>query len=510
MVASTTFAADKPKNIVLILADDVGYGDIGCYGASKVRTPEIDKLAEEGRRFTDAHSASAVCSPSRYALMTGRYPFRNERMWGPLMLRDPLAIETDCYTLADVFKDADYATACIGKWHLGFGDVKPVDWNKPLSPGPRDLGFDYYFGVPVVNSHPPFVYVENEGVVGIVADDPFVYGKRAETHEYPEKMGIDVIGGARVAHEIYDDEAVGTTLAEKAVGWMKQQHTAGRPFFLYLATTNIHHPFTPAKRFQGTSECGRYGDCIHELDWIVGEVLRTLDEMGAANDTLVVFTSDNGGMLNLGGQDAWKLGHHMNGDLLGWKFDAWEGGHRVPMIVRWPGRVPAKTVSDQLVCNVDMLATFASLVNAKVPDGAAEDSVNVTPALMGEPDRPIRDELVLCPLSSKHIALRREDWVFIDARGNGGFTAPKPGMHMFGGPPAVTFAGHENSDIFDGQFKKDAPPGQLYNLADDPWQTRNLFAAKPEMVEQMRARLKQITDKPAATESEPSRLQDRL
>jgi arylsulfatase A len=197
---------------------------------------------------------------------------------------------------------------------LGFQKKSPIDWNKPLEPGPLELGFDYYFGIPIVNSHPPFVYVENHHVVGLTADDPFVYGKKAETREFDEKFGLNAIGGAKAAHALYDDEKAGTTLTAKAIEWMKKQK---QPFFLYLATTNIHHPFTPAPRFRGTSQCGRYGDFIHELDWIVGQVTKTLDEMGVADNTLVIFTSDNGPMLNRGGQAAWRAGHHMNGDLLG-------------------------------------------------------------------------------------------------------------------------------------------------------------------------------------------------
>ncbi|MDP7289664.1 MAG: sulfatase-like hydrolase/transferase, partial [Phycisphaerae bacterium] len=223
-LAGKCLAADsapvRKPNIVLINADDLGFGDLGCYGATKVKTPNIDRLAKQGRMFTDAHSASAVCTPSRYALLTGRYPFRNKGLWGPVMLRSPLVIDPKQLTLGKLMKDAGYSTACIGKWHLGFGDKTPVDWNKPLKPGPLELGFDYYFGVPVVNSHPPFVYVENHRVVGLTPDDPMVYRKRAATKAYPEKMGLDWIGGAKAAHQLYNDETVGATLTGKAVKWI--------------------------------------------------------------------------------------------------------------------------------------------------------------------------------------------------------------------------------------------------------------------------------------------------
>jgi arylsulfatase A len=305
LAAQAAFPAENSRpNIVVIFADDLGYGDLGCYGATHVQTPNIDRLASQGRRFTDAHSASAVCSPSRYALLTGRYPVRHGNLWNPVFLRSPLVVSPDRVTVADVAKDAGYATACIGKWHLGFGDRTPPDWNAALQPGPLELGFDYYFGVPVVNSHPPFVYVENHHVVGLVEDDPLVYGKAAKTRVFDEKMGLDQIGGAEAAHARYDDEQVGATLTKKAVDWIHQH--SDEPFFLYLATTNIHHPFTPAPRFQGSSKAGPYGDFIHELDWIVGEVMAALEETGVAENTLVIFTSDNGGMLNRGGQAAWR------------------------------------------------------------------------------------------------------------------------------------------------------------------------------------------------------------
>jgi arylsulfatase A-like enzyme len=356
---SSAFGSERP-NVVLIFADDLGYGDLSCYGATKLKTPNIDKLAAEGRRFTDAHSASAVCTPSRYAMMTGVYPHR-KNLSRPVFLKTGLVIDAQRQTMADVMKEAGYATACIGKWHLGFGDETP-NWNGELKPGPLELGFDYYFGVPVVNSHPPFVYVENHHVVGLLPDDPFVYRKTAKTKVIPEKMHLEDIGGADAAHALYDDHFVGTTLTERAVTWVKEHtHSADsaqgtKPFFLWFSATNIHHPFTPHPRFQGASECGLYGDFVHELDWIVGELVKTLQEQGVADHTLIIFTSDNGGVLNQTGQEALKMGHDANGDLLGFKFDAWEGGHRVPFIAHWPRKLEPGSVSNDLICNVDMIA----------------------------------------------------------------------------------------------------------------------------------------------------------
>ena len=478
-------AADQP-NVVLIFADDVGYGDLGCYGATKVQTPNIDRLAEEGRRFTDAHSASAVCTPSRYALLTGEYPHRGDH-YAPVFLKAGLIIDPEQQTIADVMKDAGYATTCLGKWHLGFGEQKP-DWNGELKPGPLELGFDSYFGVPVVNSHPPFVYVENHQVVGLVPEDPFVFGQKAKTKEFFEKMRLDDIGGADAAHALYDDEAVGTTLTKKAVDWI-QSHKEN-PFFLYLATTNIHHPFTPHPRFKGTSQCGIYGDFIHELDWIVGEVMKTLEEEDLADNTLVIFTSDNGGMFNVGGQNSWADGHRMNGELLGFKFSAWEGGHRVPFIVRWPGKVEAGSTSDQLISNIDIFATLAALTGTAIQKGQGQDSINMLPALTENPSEQLRDHLVLAANKRSHLAIRKGKWVYIGAQGGGGFTAAKRGAHAFGGPAAITYTKRENSDIEDGKIKPDAPPAQLYDLEKDLSQTTNLYSAFPAVVEELSELLK--------------------
>lgn len=478
-----SYAAENAKpNVVVIFADDVGYGDLQCYGATKVQTPNLNRLAAQGRRFTDAHSASAVCTPSRYALMTGVYPHRIG-LNKPVFHKSALVVDPSQQTVASVMKEAGYATACIGKWHLGFGRDAP-DWNGELKPGPLELGFDYYFGVPVVNSHPPFVFVENHRVVGLVPEDPFAFDKPAKTRAFPEKMGIHQMGGAESAHALYDDEAVGSTLTQKAIDWIQEQKDD--PFFLYLSTTNIHHPFTPAPRFQGTSQCGPYGDFIHELDWIVGEVMNALDNQGIAENTLVIFTSDNGGMFNLGGQDAWDAGHRLNGELLGFKFGAWEGGHRVPFIAKWQGKIEADSVSNQLVSNIDLIATFASLTGVALREGQAMDSVNVLPALLDSPSSQIRDHLVISPSSPAHIALRKGKWVYIGAKGSGGFTARKRGEHAFGGPAAITYAGYVNSDIEGGRIKSDAPEGQLYDLEKDVRQTTNVYRENPGIVREMK------------------------
>lgn len=490
---TSVLAAEKP-NVIVIYADDLGYGDLGCYGATKVKTPNIDRLATQGRKFTDAHPASAVCTPSRYAVLTGRYPFR-QGLSNPVFLKTGLVMDQNRTTIADVMKGAGYQTACIGKWHLGFNEKTP-DWNGILKPGPLEVGFDYFFGVPVVNSHPPFVWVENHEVLGKVADDPFVYGKNAETEAFSEKRGINQIGGAKAAHALYKDRMVGTKITEKSVDWIKKNKE--KPFFLYLATTNIHHPFTPHPRFDGTSECGRYGDFIHELDWIVGEVMKTLDETGLTENTLLIFTSDNGGMLNLGGQEAVEKGHRLNGDLLGFKFDAWEGGHRVPFIARWPNKIQEGSVSDALISSVDLLAMCAAIVGHELKEGEGPDSYNILPELVSDPETPVRDHLVVAPKDLSHLTMRKNEWILIDAQGGGGFAARRRGDHLLGGPSALKFAGQKNSDIENGKIKKNAPKSQLYNLKKDRGQTKNVIREFPEIAKQLREKLKEIRSRPAS------------
>ncbi len=491
-------SAERPPNVLVIFADDLGFGDLGVYGATKVRTPNIDRLAREGRRFVDAHTPSPVCTPSRYGLLLGAYPIRGGLDSKPVFARSPLVFDPESTTLADVFQRAGYATAWIGKWHLGFGTQTP-DWNQALKPGPLESGFDHYFGIPVVNSHPPFVLVEDHFVVGLDPDDPLKYGKNPpNTEPFREKFPNfreSMTGGAR-AHAAYQDRRLGEQFTERVVGWIREQRE--KPFFMIYSTHQIHHPFTPAERFVGTSDAGMYGDFIHELDWSVGEILKALDELELADNTIVIFTSDNGGMLNMGGQEAWQLGHRMNGHLLGFKFDAWEGGHRVPFIVRWPGRVPANSESRALICTVDLLATFAGLLDQPLGPRDAPDSLDILSTWTGDPETPIRDELLVEASRQGHFLFRSGPWAYINDQGGGGFTDDRVGTHLFGGPAALSWAGQENSDIVEGRFRADAPKVQLYDLASDPKQAKNLAQDRPELVEQLDRRLQAVRRAPGS------------
>ncbi|MGJ8639203.1 MAG: sulfatase-like hydrolase/transferase [Opitutaceae bacterium] len=512
LIAAANLSAKQP-NVVLIFADDLGYGDLGCYGATKLQTPNIDQLAAEGIKFTDAHSASAVCTPSRYGLLTGQYPLRaanGKGIWGPAPVEEPLMIDTEMLTIADIFKESGYDTAVIGKWHLGFKSGKN-DWQEPLSPGPQDLGFDYYFGMPIVNSAPPYVYVENDRIVGSDPADPLVYlGRNAKgatpITPIPKEAAQrteNKFGGAVEAHKRFNDYEVGTTLTEKATDWIESRARSAtstgsgqagsgqeaKPFFLYFSTTNVHHPFTPAKQFQGTSQAGPYGDFVHELDWIVGEVRKSLEATGVADNTLIIFTSDNGGMFNLGGRRAAELGHKINGNLLGSKFGIWEGGHRVPFIAWWPGQIEAGAVSDQLFNSVDLMATFAAVTGRELAADEQQDSINMLPALTGNPTEALRTEMVMTPNKPTHTAIRKGKWMFIPAQNDGGFRGSKPHQHAWGGPAVTKLVNTPNSDIAKGRIKKNAPKAQLYDLEADRNQTKNVYNEYPEVVAQMEALL---------------------
>ncbi|WP_244651391.1 MULTISPECIES: arylsulfatase [unclassified Lentimonas] len=497
LMASALFlnAETTPPNVVLIVAEDLGYGDLGCYGATKVSTPNIDDLAANGRMFVDAHSASAASSPSRYALLTGEYPIRalnGKGLWAPARNNSPLLIDVEQATIADLFKTMGYATAMIGNWQLGFGEGGN-DWPKLLQFGPLQLGFDYFFGLPVGNSVSPFVYVENDQIVGYDPADPLVYvGPKASKQATPltpispeaGQRSDNVFSGAVQAHAIYKDDAVGTQLTEKAIDWMESQEA--QPFFLYYSTVQIHHPYTPAPQFRGTSEAGLYGDVIHELDWIVGQIVKSLEAQDVLDNTLIILTSDNGAMFSNTGQEAFKLGHHSSGELLGYKFSAWEGGHRVPFIATWAGNIEPGTVSSQLISTVDLFATFAALTGQVVTD---TDSINALPALLEEPTQALREHLVIAARQEQHLALRKGKWMYLPFQGGAGFKGKKPGQNGFAGPPAVTYTGRRNSDIQKGRIKKGAPPAQLYDLETDLGQTVNLYESHPGVVEAMEALL---------------------
>jgi arylsulfatase A-like enzyme len=473
----------RPPNIVFVLADDVGYGDLGCYGSTRVPTPNLDRLAKEGLRFTDAHSPAAVCTPTRYALLTGQYAWRHGPGSRILSGVAPLSIPTDRVTLASFLRQAGYATGVVGKWHLGLG-AGETDYNALITPGPREVGFDYSFLVPATGDRTPCVYVENGRVVNYDPADPIRVSYAAKVgaeptgRENPDLLtnqrpshghdmtivnGISRIGwmtGGKAAH--WKDEDMADDITKRAVGFIDR--SKDRPFFLYFATHDAHVPRCPHPRFRGKSGHGLRGDAIVELDWCVGELLAALDRHGLANNTLIVFTSDNGGVMDDGyvdgtGTDA--SGHRCNGTLRGFKGGLYEGGHRVPFLARWPGTVPAGRTSDALICHVDMLATTAALLDRPLPAAAGPDSFDVLPALRSErPARACRESLVH-QSGGNLLALRSGRWKFI----------PNDG-------------------------KKKAGP-ELYDLAADPAETTNLAARHPERVAELAAALAAARTAPA-------------
>ncbi|MBN9119231.1 MAG: arylsulfatase [Planctomycetes bacterium] len=485
-VAVPSFAAEKKlPNVVVILADDVGYGDLGCYGATKIKTPNLDALAKAGMRFTDAHSPAAVCTPTRYALLTGQYAWRHPPGSRILSGLAPLSIKPGTITVPSLLKENGYATAAVGKWHLGLGE-KETDYNGEIKPGPREVGFDYSFIIPATGDRTPCVYVENGKVVNYDPKDPITvsYTKKVGTEptgkENPDLLtvqkpshghdmtivnGISRIGwmtGGRAAR--WKDEDIADDITKRAVSFIER--SKGGPFFLYFATHDIHVPRVPHPRFKGTSEHGLRGDCVQQLDGCVGEVLAALDKHKLTDDTLVIFTSDNGGVMDDGYQDGSgddKSGHVCNGSLRGFKGGLYEGGHRIPFIARWPGHVPAGRTSNELICHVDLLHTVAALVQKPLAEGAGPDSFDVFPALVAErPAKPCRESLVHQSGNPNALALRKGDWKLIPNDGK-----KKVGL-------------------------------ELFNLKDDPTEKMNLAAKNPEKMRELAELLAEVQKNPAS------------
>ncbi|NWK56654.1 arylsulfatase [Verrucomicrobiaceae bacterium N1E253] len=485
-----TLIAQKPTqasqahpmpNIVIILADDMGYGDLNCQNpGSKIPTPHLDRLATQGMRFIDAHSPSAVCTPTRYALLTGRYAWRSRMKKGVLGPYCSPLIEANRPTIGKILKRKGYTTACIGKWHLGMQwgmkdtNIKlpplwnhswnrkfqsKVDLSKRISEGPLTAGFDYYFGVDVPN-FPPYCFIENDSVLGPLPTKQ----KPANMYGNPGRMqnGWDL-------HKILPG------LRDRAVKFIQEQAEASHsPFFLYMPLTSPHRPIVPTKEWAGKSQAGDYGDFIVQTDAIIGDVLQALDDNKLSKNTLVIVTSDNGscgpaGDPHIRGKD-WhtnlsvskKFDHHPNAPWRGMKADAFEGGHRVPFILRWPGHIKANSVNPQLVCHVDLMRTIAKLVNAPLAAGSAEDSVDLFPCWQ-QPDKAVRESLIHHS-SNGTFAIRYKEWKLIQSKGSGGWSKVA--------------------------ISKNTPPGQLYNLSKDPEEKNNLYLKHPEIVQQLNQRIK--------------------
>jgi arylsulfatase A-like enzyme len=467
-----------PPNILVILADDLGYGDVQCYNPQrgKIPTPNIDRLATEGMRFTDGHSSSGVCSPSRYALLTGRYHWRSRLQQGIVPVWGTPLIAPDRLTVAGLAKQHGYRTACIGKWHLGrdwpitdpqrqhftgFGgqaggggaisttvtDAHRATWREVFSQripgGPTTRGFDEYFGTDVPN-WPPYCFIENDRTVGIPS----------------ELLPADTLATNQAslqgpALRDWQLEAILPTLGDRAVDFIRRQAKAKQPFLLYLPLTSPHTPLAVNRQWLGKSGLNLYADLVMETDAIVGRVLEALRESGAAENTIVLFTSDNGCAPYIGAKELESKGHFPSGPLRGYKGDVFEGGHRVPFIVRWPGVVKPGVVCRQLVHQADLIATVADILGTKLPDHAGEDSFSLLPLLKGG-EKPVREHAVSCA-SSGVPGLRRGSWKLILGRD----------------PTAKT-------DV------------QLYNLDSDIGEKTNVASEKPELVAEMRALMERV------------------
>ena len=470
-------------NIVYILADDLGYGDVGCYNPeSRIPTPNIDRLAATGRRFTDAHAPSAVCTPTRYSILTGRYCWRTELEESVLWPWDPPLIDADRLTVPELLGQQGYATACIGKWHLGWEwpttDGKPasanirigehagekrrerarhVDFAGRLAGGPTDRGFDYYFGDDVPN-FPPYTWIEDDQVV------------KEPTVEKPE----DMFGAPGPMAPGWTLEAVMPELTARAVEYIRK--TASEPFFLYVPLTGPHTPIVPTKRFRGRSEAGEYGDFVTQIDWTVGRILEALEDRGIRDNTLVIFTSDNGpehldSLTEATAYDRIRDYEHYSMD--GWrgiKRDLWEGGHRVPFIASWPGEVPSGTETSTTICQTDFMRTVASIVGIKLPANVGEDSYDILPALRGRIGAESIREATVYHASNGALAIRRDDWVLIDA-------------------PTGDVSGEPAWFREQRGYVKHDHPGELYDLSTDPQQQSNRYADRPTIVAELRALL---------------------
>ena len=479
LICSQSLAAAKP-NFLVILADDLGYGDVQCYNPQrgKIPTPHIDRLAQEGIRFTDAHTSSGVCSPTRYSLLTGRYHWRTRLQSGIVGYLDEALIAPERLTIADFLQQQGYRTGMVGKWHLGWNWPIPPEqrelfapemrsvpqvteahrqawetvYRQPIKGGPLACGFQEYFGVDVPN-WPPYSFIEGDRVT-----------KMPDTFLPASDLANRRAGIQGPALSDWSLEAVLPALAARACRFIEESATRTEPFFLYLPLTSPHTPITPSAEWQGKSGINKYADYVMQTDAVVGQVLAALEKSGRAENTLLVFTSDNGCSPVAAIPELHSKGHFPSGLLRGMKADAWEGGHRVPFIVRWPGIAKAGRPCKLLVQQTDLFATFADILGVPLPAGAAEDSVSLLPILRGG-RQPAREYAVSC--SSQGLpALRQGTWKIIFGRGSGGHSKA----------PA------------------DPAPGQLYDLATDLGETKNLWSEKPELVAELTAAMQRIVE----------------
>jgi arylsulfatase A-like enzyme len=463
-------ASESHPNIIVILADDVGWGDAGCYGATHVKTPHIDRLAREGQRFENGHASAAVCTPTRYSLITGQYSWRREAVGLNKSVAagdSPLLIPTEMITAPGLLKQAGYRTALIGKWHLGFGVTKP-DYNQELRPGPLEVGFDEFFGIPATNDRIPTVFVRNYRVLGLDPSDPIQYSfKEAEAKSAgmsPWAAGRNRIGWAKGGKAAWwKDTEIADTHTKECLSFIERNKE--RNFFLLFAPHNVHAPAIPHPRYVGTSGISNRADMLQEFDACVGELLQSLDRLDLAKNTLIIYSSDNGAYIND------EKGHRPTGPFRGKKSQLWEGGHRVPFIVRWPARVQPG-VSSAIVSTLDVPATICAAAGMQLPKQALPDSINLLPAMLGEENARQRDHLVVMS-GNGELAIRSPQWKYFP-----------------------------DLDVADGWYggkKKDpqapARPG-LFDLSKDPGETTNLYQEHLSEAKQLADQLERAKSQP--------------
>ena len=477
LLIATATAADHP-NIVFIMADDQGFGDVSALNPnSKIPTPNIDRIAEEGMIFVDGHSSSSVCTPTRYSVLTGRYHWRTRLQKGVLGGFSVPLISPGRLTVASLLQQQGYRTACIGKWHLGWnwplksggtaddqgnfsGSFKggwDVDYTGQIQNGPNDVGFDYFFGISASLDMPPYVFVRD----------------RVPTEAATVEKAFHRKGPAGENFEAVD---VLPKITEEAVNFIRKNANTDSPFFVYFPLNAPHTPIVPTGEWEGRSGINKYGDFTMQVDWTVGEVLKVLDDTGVRENTLVIFTTDNGCSPAAKIPELEAAGHDQNYIYRGHKADIYEGGHRVPFLARWPAKVKAGTRSDQLVGQLDLLATAAEITGAAVPNHGGEDSVSFLPALLGTTDGPLRNSIVSQSIGGQ-FAIRDGDWKLCLCPGSGGWSHPRPGR------------------LDMSEF----PPFQLFNLKNDPGEESNIQAEHPERVERMKTMLKEIIDRGRST-----------
>jgi arylsulfatase A len=460
-------AAAGSPNIVYILCDDLGYGDVHFLNPQrgKIPTPNIDRLAGEGMVFTDAHAGSSVCTPSRYGILTGRYCWRTKLQSSVLSGDSAPLIAPDRLTVASLLKQHGYTTACLGKWHLGL-QFGPKRYADVIADGPLQHGFDYFFGISASLDMPPFAFIENDRFTQLpTASKKWVRTGAAA----PDFEAVDVL----------------PTLTRKAAEYIAAHAadaTGGKPFFLYLALTSPHTPLVPAPAWRGKSPLGPYGDFVMQTDWTTGQVLKALDDAGVADNTLVIFTSDNGCAPYIGVAKLEAQGHFPSAQFRGYKADIWDGGHRIPFMARWPGKVKPGSTSDQLVCLTDLIATCAEMVGHHLPDTAAEDSVSLVPALLGTAQSPLREAVVHHSINGL-FAIRQGNWKLELCAGSGGWGSP--------GDAAA--------------LKQGLPPMQLYDMTEDVGEKVNVETINPQVVERLTKLLEKYVADGRSTPGAPQR-----